>query len=246
VEVGRVHEGGSAALVTTLMAHRALRFDVHIPDQVIVFDPSIQNQPQQFGGLLERYRLLMNDVEAEAADDEHDPNGARKKRRRLGSAPAGGSELPKLVSFADASGADAVEESTSSNNNRVQSQLLIRTASRIALHMMREESLPPGGDKSTSSTSIPPAHLQDFFVLNACQVFAKLEQGGSHGNDWIFLDPERKKRIIENIPATLPLARPSADEWMQLYDLKGYDPSVKRRASDILQLISSKKELGLP
>jgi hypothetical protein len=36
-------------LVTTLIAHRALRFDVNIPDQVIVFDPSIQNQPQQFG-----------------------------------------------------------------------------------------------------------------------------------------------------------------------------------------------------
>ena len=31
-------------LVTTLMAHRVLRFDVLIPDQVIVFDPSIQNQ----------------------------------------------------------------------------------------------------------------------------------------------------------------------------------------------------------
>jgi hypothetical protein len=77
-------------------------------------------------------------------------------------------------------------------------------------------------------------------------VFAKLVQDGSHGNNWIFLDPERKKRIIEIIPAPLPLARPSADEWMQLYDLKGFDQSVKRRASDILQLISSKKELGLP
>ena len=193
MEVGRVHEGGSAALVTTLMAHRALRFDVHIPDQVIVFDPSIQNQSQQFGGLLERYRLLMNDVEA--ADDEHDPNDTRKKRR-LGSAPAVASELPKLVSFADSSGADAAdasgadaadasgadaadasgadavdasgadvaEEMTSCNYNRVQSQLLIRTASRIALHMMREKSLSPGSDKSTSSTSIPQAHLQDFFV----------------------------------------------------------------------------------
>ena len=163
--------------MTTLMAHRVLRFDVLIPDQVIVFDPSIQNQSQQFGGLLERYRLLMNDVEA--ADDEHDPNDTRKKRR-LGSAPAVASELPKLVSFADfsgadaadasgadavdASGADVAEEMTSCNYNRVQSQLLIRTASRIALHMMREKSLSPGSDKSTSSTSIPQAHLQDFFV----------------------------------------------------------------------------------
>lgn len=34
--------------------------------QVIVFDPSIQNQPQQFGGLLERYRILMNDATAAA------------------------------------------------------------------------------------------------------------------------------------------------------------------------------------
>jgi hypothetical protein len=89
--------------------------------------------------LLERYRLLINDVEAEAVDDEHDPNGARKKRRRLGSASAGASDLPKLVYFADASGADTADESTSTNNCRVQSQQLIRTASRIVLHMMREE-----------------------------------------------------------------------------------------------------------
>ena len=44
VEVGRVHQGGSAAMVATLLARRAISFDIHIPDQVIVFDPSIEVQ----------------------------------------------------------------------------------------------------------------------------------------------------------------------------------------------------------
>ena len=112
--------------------------------------------------------------------------------------------------------------------------------------MMRVESLTPGSDKSTL---IPQADLQDYFVLNACQVFAKLGLGGSHWiTHWKRLDLSGSRaEEAEKIPATLPLAvRPSADEWMQLYDLKGFDQSVKRRASNILQLISSKKELGLP
>jgi hypothetical protein len=40
----------------------------------------------------------MNDVEAEATDDEHDPKDPKKKRRRLGSAPAGATLLIVLLS----------------------------------------------------------------------------------------------------------------------------------------------------
>lgn len=34
VEVGRVHQGGNAALITTLLALRSVRFKITIPDQV--------------------------------------------------------------------------------------------------------------------------------------------------------------------------------------------------------------------
>ena len=42
MEVSRIHEGGSAAMIVSLLAHNMLQFKVQIPDQVIVFDPSVQ------------------------------------------------------------------------------------------------------------------------------------------------------------------------------------------------------------
>jgi len=41
-EVSRIHEGGNAAMIVSLLPHNALQFHIQIPDQVIVFDPSVQ------------------------------------------------------------------------------------------------------------------------------------------------------------------------------------------------------------
>ena len=246
LEVGKCRDGGTAALVSTLLACRWLHFQVHIPDQVIVFDPTIQNQPAQFGNLLERYRNLMNDataaVEGGASSDEEGGGGGGNKRKRkrfagtssseCGSATiAAASDLPKLVTMAaNLNSGPETEDSAMMNNSssaaRVQNQILIHTASRIALHMMREEMNQDSRSPSTAA-AVNPSHVQDFFVLNACSVTVTIDPSPAD-RSWLFLDPAIKKHIIESTPATIPFPKPADTLMHDLYS--DFELSAKTRA----------------
>ena len=90
----------------------------------------------------------------------------------------------------------------------------------------------------------------------ACKVYAKLEPGlvcsGSESQpakNWIFLSPADKKSLIDSIPSTIPFGRQPQqlfDIVEQLYADNGLDERAKKRALEIIQLINSKKELGVP
>ena len=131
--------------------------------------------------------------------------------------------------------------SSSTVSTKVPSQQFMRTASRIALHWMREdvsqESHSPGPDSSQLH--------QDFFVLNACQVFMKLKPPATMDRGWLFLSPEQKQEIVRSIPVTFPQGAQNAAYSFDIYDRYGYGEPTKRKAAEILDIINAKKEMGI-
>ena len=137
---------------------------------------------------------------------------------------------------------DAVGNFSTTICTKPPSQQFMRTASRIALHWMRE-------DISQESHSLGPGSTQlhqDFFVLNACQVFVKLKAPATLNNaGWLFLSPQRKREIIGSIPVTVPYGAHTAPYNFDVYDRHGFDGTAKARAVEILYLIIAKKEMGI-
>lgn len=192
--------------------------------------------------MLERYRNLIKDAENNSEIVADEDAITKTKRRRIGMVAAStATDIPKLVTIGEALAALDHDEtgSTSINNtSRVQSQQLMRTASRIALHMMRED--------ASQDSQIPSTQLQqDFFVLNACKVFVKFESPMAMEKGWLFVSSERRQEIIDSIPATIPFNAQNTAPSFELYDKNGFGEDVKKKALDILEVISSKREMGI-
>lgn len=62
---------------------------------------------------------------------------------------------------------------------------------------------------------------------------------------WLFLSPERKQEIIRSIPVTISPSVHNSPPNFEIYDRNGHDEPTKRKAAEILELISAKKEMGI-
>ena len=182
------------------------------------------------------------------ADDENTSTGSKHKRKRTDATSTTCNSSDDVAKLPVSDPLEGLEQESTSNlgiNNgsqRLPSQQFMRTASRIALHWMRE-------DISQESHSLGPGSSQlhqDFFVLNACQVSMKLKPPeATMDKGWLFLSPERKQEIIRSIPVTISPSVHNSPPNFEIYDRNGHDEPTKRKAAEILELISAKKEMGI-
>lgn len=185
------------------------------------------------------------------------------QRRRLGlttaAATAVSATIPKLLSLTDTTTSNeepvsvasvtdttpsgASETSIICGADRHQSQLIMRTASRIGLHMLRED-MTQEVQTTTSHTS--PHIQQEHFVINSCKVFMDIELPESLSEGWIFISPVRRQEIINSISTTIPFPDAVHDKaYLDFYDQHGFNDNVKLDAARIVQLIINKKEMGI-
>ena len=201
-----------------------------------------------------------------AAEKANKEDRVQVQRRRLGLTTAAASTvtaaIPKLLSMNDAAAAFSSEDSaqpdsatgstlssvnsetiTSLGIDRHQSQLIMRTASRIGLHMLREDITTQ--DPPATGQSMP--HIQqEHFVINSCKVFVDLSLPETASEGWLFISPKFKQEIIDSIPTTVPFPCTFVDKsYLELYDRLNCSETAKNDAARIVQLIANKKEMGI-
>lgn len=165
------------------------------------------------------------------------------------------SAIPKLMSTAaamdydestqaptDTKESNANESVSTSSMDRTQNQLIMRTASRIGLHMLREDMTQ---DSQLAGSSAP--HIQqEHFVINSCKVFVDVILPESATEGWLFISPKKRQEIIDSIPTTVPFAHTLSEQpYLELYDRLELSESAKEDGTKILQLIANKKEMGI-
>lgn len=166
--------------------------------------------------------------------------------------------MPKLITVEDmqpSSGSEsqppenppssATDESVSrSGYDRHQSQLIIRTASRIGLHMLREDIV---HDAQNTAGMPAPNHIQqEHFVINSCKVFIGLDSKEPLERGWLLLSPQQRQEILGSIQTSLPqeiLKNPVP--YLDFYGGPACSESVKTDAQNIFQKINSKREMGI-
>ena len=203
---------------------------------------------------MKRYNNWIKDVDRSAlkAKDSDKPD-QRWKSQTATAAMNAQSIIPKLMTIplndnsAAASSTSGNQEDVEmadpavSGTERQQKQLIIRTVSRISLHMLREDLSRDG----KSFTGVAAPHIQqEHFVINSCKVSVDVESNDN--KDWFFLSPQCKQEILDSIPIVIPRSDlPSHAECWKLYDLNDLDDGAKAEAARILQLIDSKAEMGI-
>lgn len=204
----------------------------------------------------------MKDVD-KATENASKEDRTQQQRRRMALTTAAASNvtaaLPKLLVVDETSSTSTPDESqtiqssirmesTASSSgefipasDRHQSQLIMRTASRIGLHMLREDIT-----QENAATGHSASIQQEHFVINSCKVFIDLEVSVTPSQDWLFISPQRSRQIIDSIPTTIPFhsSMPENSHW-NLYDQMDFSEVVKGDGARILQLITSKKEMGI-
>jgi len=222
----------------------------------------MQDHPEEFDNLIKRYNNWVKDVDT-AAQNVNKEEGAQIQRRRLGMTTAAATNanaaIPKLMSTTDVAASisheefiqpalretpvSAFETITGASNDRTQNQLIMRTASRIGLHMLREDMTQDTQSLNNQST---PHIQQEHFVINSCKVYVDLSLPESTSEDWLFISPKKKQEIIDAIPTTVPFSHTLPDQaYEQLYERMGCSQNAKDDAATVLQLITSKKEMGI-
>lgn len=136
------------------------------------------------------------------------------------------------------------ESVSRSGYDRHQSQLIIRTASRIGLHMLREDMVQ---DSQNTSGKPAPNHIQqEHFVINSCKVFVDLESKESLERGWLLLSPKRRQEVLDSVPTSLPQELVKMPvTFLDYYNRPECDESVKADAQKIVQTIGAKKEMGI-
>ena len=178
-------EGGFAATVLGLMSSNKLQFRTEVPEQLVVLDPNMASVDENYVRILQRYKELLKNA---GSMDETDIEMMRSPSKQITSTAlfskrmtASESETSDRESQERELSADSVnkimnygarsqvvfQEGEGDGDSR-SNTTLAKSASRIALYMMREEM------KESPLESNPVQHSHDFFVISSCSVHGKL------------------------------------------------------------------------
>ncbi|XP_066992630.2 general transcription factor 3C polypeptide 1 [Anabrus simplex] len=249
-----ITNGGSTAALVQLLHKNQICFSVEIPEQVIILDPRISEIDQSYARIVERYRdILQNykpgyeltssallrklsygheteeniDVNKDSRpsnvtyeDDDDDMEGALEPVCAIEDVTFDESESPAATS---------------------QQMVLARTASRIALFMMREE---------LEDTNVGASqHAHDFFVVNSCQVYCKLMEPIAEDSQHRYIMPltqEKINEVLDCMKKQIVVDTSKASEELvhqKLIDLEASDEE-HQLVKDILMYTLDKKEIG--
>lgn len=185
-------EGGYAATVLGLMASSRIQFRTEVPDQLVVLDPNMAAVDENYVRILQRYKELLknagsmedSDLEAMRSPSKPLTSTALFSRDERGVTPSDSEtserstqerelgekeKATKTLNFGKSGHENQIIFQEGEGDGDVRSTAtLAKSASRIALYMMREEM------KESPLESNPVQHSHDFFVISSCSVFAKL------------------------------------------------------------------------
>lgn len=194
-------EGGFAATVVGLMAKEKLQFRTEVPEQLVVLDPNMAAVDENYVRILQRYKeLLKNAGSMDSTDYEVMKSPTKITSTSLftkaGSDPAfdrtGSAEREiesKEKTFKSSeenkSGRDSQVVFQEGDGDTRSNTTLAKSASRIALYMMREEM------KESPLESNPVQHSHDFFVISSCSVLGRILK--AEEND---IDSDGKEEVV--------------------------------------------------
>ena len=185
-----------------LMASNRLKFRTEVPDQLVVLDPNMAAVDENYVRILQRYKeLLKNAGSMEDSDLETMKSSAKPltstalfSRDERGLTPSDSEASERASQERDLGEKEKASKTLRFGKSGHENQIifqegdgdgdarsnttLAKSASRIALYMMREEM------KESPLESNPVQHSHDFFVISSCSVFAKL------------LKPEEESEIV--------------------------------------------------
>lgn len=178
-------EGGFAATVVGLMAKSKLQFRTEVPEQLVVLDPNMAAVDENYVRILQRYKeLLKNAGSMDSSDYEvmKSPTKvtstslftkAGSEQRTFDSRESEERELEekeKRYRLADdsSSGRESQVVFQEGDGDTRSNTTIAKSASRIALYMMREEM------KESPLESNPVQHSHDFFVISSCSVLGRI------------------------------------------------------------------------
>ena len=188
-------EGGRAAAVVELMAEGRVDFRTEVPEQLVVLDPTMAARDENYVRILQRYRELLRNAGTAEGEVEEAARRAHPTTTALFTKRNKDEEEGDVVkeqeqekeeeqdSTLDSALDSTLEEEEGGRRSTVVFQgggdadqrstaTVAKTASRIALYMMREEM------KESPADSAPVQHSHDFFVISSCAVLARLRGVG--------------------------------------------------------------------
>jgi len=281
-------EGGYAATVTSLLAADRLSFRTEVPEQLVVLDPNLSAGNEQYVRILERYKELLRNAGANTnqtdidlmAPSTSERKGSNKvtcttlfKEKNSRSKSSKTDAKHASPSIEDENGQDktTAEKRVTGENNQIVFQegsdarsntALAKSASRIALYMMREEIR-----ESPLDNGDPVQHSHDFFVISTCKLEGRVNCPAAAEDERLVSYSD-----IKNIPISwLPGDVTANEELIRKYNgqgskcsfnvleripyipleldvehhLKDVDCEVVELCRQVLHLVEADRELGV-
>jgi len=178
-------EGGFAATVTGLMAKEKMQFRTEVPEQLVVLDPNMAAVDENYVRILQRYKELLRNAGSMDSSDYEMMRSPSKLTSTALFTKAGSEQRQTVERISEEKEIEGKEKTfNTDDDNKIgrESQVvfqegdgdtrsnttLAKSASRIALYMMREEM------KESPLESNPVQHSHDFFVISSCSVYGRL------------------------------------------------------------------------
>ena len=178
-------EGGFAATVVGLMAKMKLQFRTEVPEQLVVLDPNMAAVDENYVRILQRYKELLKNAGSMDSSDYEMMKSPSKLTSTSLFTKAGSEHRTLEIKGCEEKEIEEkektfrqVDENKCGRESQVVFQegdgdtrsntTLAKSASRIALYMMREEM------KESPLESNPVQHSHDFFVISSCSVLGRI------------------------------------------------------------------------
>ncbi|XP_046989076.1 general transcription factor 3C polypeptide 1 [Schistocerca americana] len=232
-----VTDGGSTAALVELFCKGVIEFDLEIPDQIITLNPKVSEVDEGYARIIERYKEILRSY-------------------KPGTEFFSSSALFKNYGSSTGANSDESDEEEDKNDpdysptddpSTCNATSLARTASRIALYMMREEL----EDKMVENNQ----HAHDFFVVNSCTVYCKINKlSGDKTNQEIKgyiktiypLEKEKIKSTLDDLSSRICVESDKIDEedLRTSFINSGHSDSDWAKMLKIISYLASKRELG--
>lgn len=225
---------GYSAGVVSLMSKFLLTFELHIPDQIILLDISL-NDRQRFE--VEKRMKEMESEECMSKENQEKCDDLINQNLDISEEPPPKKRLLDNSNDIEKNQSGDHDYSTKTDieisnlNSNVSFEVSSSTkASRFALYMLRQSEENKQKNKML--------HSQDYFVINSCNVYCRLR----HENKQV-LNTNIIYDIIESQRRCLPLNTIPSIEI--LYNSSMFDDDEKELAKNIYGEICNEKELGI-
>ncbi|XP_075236331.1 general transcription factor 3C polypeptide 1 [Lycorma delicatula] len=264
--------GGSTAMIIQLFCEDIVKFHIDIPDQIVVLDPNVRNKDETYARLVQRYQDILSNYKKDLTSSVLFQKNNYAYLNKADEDDDDDIYNDNDINNDDINNDDINDDDNDKKENRQLNEegsdvtslqnVVAKAASRIALYLMRD-------DLSNKATGMVPRemeHAHDFFVVNSCSVYVKinkcnLKQNGDFNeeNDLFMnneiIDDHRIKNILEMLRnsavfhdnSALPTGSQDVDKNKVINEIINniFTSDQIDLVKSIINKIESNKELGL-